>query len=148
MYTTTSLPVYTPTSLPVFTFHISDSVYLLHKYRHNLHCTKHVMVIITMFSYRFNSNLHCIKLIRDVLQLHNYTVPKEIDFPRYNMKCSRENVILRGIFHVVYHVFIYISCYIVEIWIAFLTVYSVHCTNLLLNIQEHSAASAYKFSEF
>ena len=24
------------------------------------------------------------------------TVPKEIDFPRYNMKCSRENVILRG----------------------------------------------------
>ena len=30
-----------------------------------------------------------------------YTVPKEIDFPRYNMKCSRENVILRKIFHVV-----------------------------------------------
>ena len=30
-----------------------------------------------------------------------YTVPKEIDFPRYNMKCSWENVILRGIFHVV-----------------------------------------------
>ena len=30
-----------------------------------------------------------------------YTVPKEIDFPRYNMKCSRGNVILRGIFHVV-----------------------------------------------
>ena len=30
-----------------------------------------------------------------------YTVPKEIDFPRYNMKCSGENVILSGIFHVV-----------------------------------------------
>ena len=30
-----------------------------------------------------------------------YTVPKEIDFPRYNMKCSRENVILRGMLHVV-----------------------------------------------
>ena len=30
-----------------------------------------------------------------------YNVPKEIDFPRYNMKCSWENVILRGIFHVV-----------------------------------------------
>ena len=30
-----------------------------------------------------------------------YTVPKEIGFPRYNMKCSRENVILRGKFHVV-----------------------------------------------
>ena len=26
---------------------------------------------------------------------------KEIDFPRYNMKCSEENVISRGIFHVV-----------------------------------------------
>ena len=31
----------------------------------------------------------------------SYTVPTEIDFPRYNMKCSEENVILRGIFHVV-----------------------------------------------
>ena len=30
-----------------------------------------------------------------------YTVTKEIDFPRCNMKCSRENVIQRGIFLVV-----------------------------------------------
>ena len=30
-----------------------------------------------------------------------YTVPKVIDFPQYNMKCSGENVILRGIVHVV-----------------------------------------------
>ena len=30
-----------------------------------------------------------------------YTVPKVIDFPRYNMKCSGENVTLRGIFQVV-----------------------------------------------
>ena len=30
-----------------------------------------------------------------------HTVPKVIDFPRYNMKCSGENVILRGIVHVV-----------------------------------------------
>ena len=30
-----------------------------------------------------------------------YTAPKAIDFPRYNMKCSGEKVILRGIFHVV-----------------------------------------------
>ena len=30
-----------------------------------------------------------------------YSVPKEIDFLRSNMKCSGENVILRGIFHVV-----------------------------------------------
>ena len=29
------------------------------------------------------------------------TVPKKIAFPRYNMKCSGENVILCGIFHVV-----------------------------------------------
>ena len=35
--------------------------------------------------------------------LNNFrcTVPKEIYFPRYNMKCSGENVILRGIVHVV-----------------------------------------------
>ena len=30
-----------------------------------------------------------------------YTVPKVIDFPRYNMKCSGVNEILSGIFHVV-----------------------------------------------
>ena len=29
-----------------------------------------------------------------------FTVPKKINFPRYKMKCSGENVILRGIFHV------------------------------------------------
>ena len=33
---------------------------------------------------------------------YGYTVPKEIDFPRYNMKFSGENmIVLRGIFHVV-----------------------------------------------
>ena len=30
-----------------------------------------------------------------------HTVLKVIDFPQYNMKFSGENVILRGIFHVV-----------------------------------------------
>ena len=30
----------------------------------------------------------------------NHTVPKVIDFPLYNMKCSGENEILRGIFRV------------------------------------------------
>ena len=30
-----------------------------------------------------------------------YTIPKEINFPRYNMKCSGANVILRGLFLVV-----------------------------------------------
>ena len=29
------------------------------------------------------------------------TVTKVIDFPRYNMKCSRENLILCGLFHLV-----------------------------------------------
>ena len=33
--------------------------------------------------------------------VRGFTVPKEIDFPRYNMKCSGENVILCGIFHAV-----------------------------------------------
>ena len=42
-----------------------------------------------------------------------YTVPKEIDFPQYNMKWSGENLTLRGIFHVVSGL---------EIWMAFLTV--------------------------
>ena len=53
-----------------------------------------------------------------------YTVPKVIDFTRYNKKCSGGNVILHGIFHVVSR-FLYISCYeyIAEIWIAFLTVH-------------------------
>ena len=30
-----------------------------------------------------------------------HTVLKVIDFPRYNIKCSGENVILRGMLHVV-----------------------------------------------
>ena len=34
-------------------------------------------------------------------QSHPCTVPKAIDFPRYNMKCSGGNEILRGIFYVV-----------------------------------------------
>ena len=33
--------------------------------------------------------------------LPRYTLPKVIDFPRYNMKCSGENVIQSGIFHLV-----------------------------------------------
>ena len=31
-----------------------------------------------------------------------YTVPKEINFPRYKMKCSGENELLCGILHVQY----------------------------------------------
>ena len=40
---------------------------------------------------------YCIVALTYIL----YTVPKVIDFPRYNMKCNEENVILRGIFQVV-----------------------------------------------
>ena len=54
------------------------------------------------------------------------TVPKVIDFPIYNTKCSGENEILRGIFGVVFR-FHYISCYISEIWITFWTVNRVGC---------------------
>ena len=36
-----------------------------------------------------------------MIQSPSCTVPKEIDFPPYNMKCSGGNVILRRIFHVV-----------------------------------------------
>ena len=34
--------------------------------------------------------------------MESYTFPKEIDFPRYNTKCSGENETLRGIFRVVF----------------------------------------------
>ena len=39
---------------------------------------------------------HC-----SLMGLSHYTVLKEINFPWHNMKCSGENVIQRGIFHVV-----------------------------------------------
>ena len=61
-------------------------------------------------------------LLYSIYCIGAYTVPKEIYFPRYNMKCSGENLILRGIFHVV-------SYYIAEIWITFLTVYVVRDNN-------------------
>ena len=54
----------------------------------------------------------------------SHNVPTEIYSPRYNIKCRGGNVILCGIFHVLqYHIFLFISCYIAEIWIAFLTVH-------------------------
>ena len=44
-------------------------------------------------------------------------------FSAIKLKCSEENVILRGIFHgVQYLVFLYISCFTAEMWITFLTV--------------------------
>ena len=55
-----------------------------------------------------------------------YTVPKEIHFPPYNMKCSGEKVILYAEYFMKYNVFHYMSCYIADIWITFRTVYSVH----------------------
>ena len=49
------------------------------------------------------------------------TVPKVINFPQYNMKCSVENVILRGIFYVVSRFPLHFKWYIADIWISFLT---------------------------
>ena len=42
-----------------------------------------------------------LKLCNQRFKLPPYTVQKVFAFPRYNMKCSEENVILRGIVHVV-----------------------------------------------
>ena len=53
--------------------------------------------ILSPFSVLFTARTVC--TAESLLPL--YTVPKVIDFPRYNMKFSGENVILRGIFHVV-----------------------------------------------
>ena len=45
--------------------------------------------------------------------LYIFTVWNLIDFPRYNMKCSGENVILHGKVLVLYYqISLYISCYI------------------------------------
>ena len=52
-----------------------------------------------------------------------HTVPEEIDFPRYNMKCSGENVIQRRIFHVVSCFPLLLMLY-AEIFITFRTVYT------------------------
>ena len=54
--------------------------------------------------------------------MYSYTVPNVINFPKYNTKSSGENEILRGIFRVSH--FLYISCYILEIWIKFWTVHN------------------------
>ena len=82
-------------------------------------------------SYSIDWSKECL-LIKCLFSAGLYPVPKVIHFPRYNMKCSGENLILRGIVHVVSIVFLIISCYIAEIWIAFLTVYTyivvvLHC---------------------
>ena len=69
----------------------------------------------TCFFYFYATDLFFIGLAQGG---EGYTVPKAIDFPRYSMKCTGENVILRGIFHV----FHYISCYIANILITFRTV--------------------------
>ena len=58
-----------------------------------------------------------------------HTVPMVIDFPRNNMKCSGENEILRGIFHVVsrfpLHLHLHVTVqYIAEILITFWKVQS------------------------
>ena len=52
-----------------------------------------------------------------------HTLPMVIDFPRYNMKCTGENEILRGIFDVLSRFpVLFISCYVADMWITFWTV--------------------------
>ena len=66
----------------------------------------------------------------------NHTVPKEIHFPRYNMKCSKKAHIVSCLH--------YISYYIAEIWITFRTVhilYSVNC-----NIQSNCDKLSFMWS--
>ena len=53
-----------------------------------------------------------------------YTVPKVIDFPRYNTKCSGENEILRGIFRAVSRFPLQFVLYSSDIWITFWTMYT------------------------
>ena len=67
-----------------------------------------------------------------------YTVPKVIHFPRYNMKCSEESVILRGILHAVsrlpLHVMLYrgnLDCFSDSVYplIALKYAHTVHLSN-------------------
>ena len=63
-----------------------------------------VVIFVKIFSFNFCCNWHLILFNANQLRaqiLPLYTVPKEIHFSRYNMKCSGDNVILRGIVHVV-----------------------------------------------
>ena len=54
-------------------------------------------------------------------KLPRCTVPKVIDFLRYNMKCSAGKTWYYAEYFMWYHVFLYISCYIAKIWITFRT---------------------------
>ena len=76
--------------------------------------TATVMIILFVKSYRAGAvnnikllwklctvKQFCTLMLSFYTQVHMYTVSKVNDFPRYNMKCSGENLILRGIFHVV-----------------------------------------------
>ena len=45
-----------------------------------------------------------------------FIVPKVIDFQRYNMKCSGENEILRGTFHVVSRFLLHLMLYFNEFY--------------------------------
>ena len=64
--------------------------------------------------------------------LSTCTVPKVIDFPRNNMKCSGENVILSGIFHVVSRFPLHFILHR-EILITFLTVIGTPRSALQIN---------------
>ena len=111
--------------LSLFYIYCKCYIMLLHKRNFTLHCTrctvekvwawfflqflkKFIIVRKTFLCYERKYNFSKIRKPK-ILYSANLsegwwwlcTVPKLIDFPRYNMKCSGENAILRGIFHVV-----------------------------------------------
>ena len=69
-----------------------------------VHCTVHTLGIVNFLTSKTTKQTNMVaepSIVNIQLQYCiYYTVSREIDFPRYNMKCSGENVILRRIFHV------------------------------------------------
>ena len=67
-------------------------------------CTVHTLGIVNILTSKTTKQTNMVaepSIVNIQLQYCiYYTVSREIDFPRYNMKCSGENVILHRIFHV------------------------------------------------
>ena len=71
---------------------------------------------------------------------------KVIDFPWYNMKCSGEIMILRGIVHVLscFPLHFMLPHYIAEIWITFRTVHDLGHGHSCRIVNWHSAPKAFR----
>ena len=75
-----------------------------------------------LFVFNVSSSMRLLFSVTGMKHYRAAPVPTEINFPRYNMKCSGGNVILCGIVHVFHY--ITRTCYIAEICITFRTVHS------------------------